>query len=152
MASNVEQDLNRLIQGDLQIVALRAFSPFGRPYIRRLTHVAAEFDLKVAMSALAGLVSYLSLLSDDSNFGAYKLKQHDLSQYMRLDASAIKALNLMPDPSGLGGSSKTMSIFGLLNRCKTAQGTRLLAQWLKQPLINLDAIGKLELFLILEAA
>ena len=94
------------------------------------------------MSALAGLVSYLSLLSDEGNFGAYRLKQHDLSQYMRLDASAIKALNLMPDPNGLGGSSKTMSIFGLLNRCKTAQGTRLLAQWLKQPLINLHAIGK----------
>lgn len=29
-----------------------------------------------------------------------------------------------------------MSVFGLLNRCKTAQGTRLLAMWLKQPLVN----------------
>lgn len=47
----------------------------------------------------------------------------------------------MPDPTGMGGSNKNMSLFGLLNRCKTAQGTRLLAQWLKQPLVNLHSIG-----------
>lgn len=35
-----------------------------------------------------------------------------------------------------------MSVFGLLNRCKTSQGTRMLAQWLKQPLVNLHAIRK----------
>lgn len=36
-----------------------------------------------------------------------------------------------------------MSVFGLLNRCKTSQGTRMLAQWLKQPLVNLHAISEL---------
>ena len=34
-----------------------------------------------------------------------------------------------------------MSLFGLLNQCRTAQGGRLLAQWLKQPLLDVDAIG-----------
>lgn len=43
---------------------------------------------------------------------------------------------VMPDPSGLSGSNKNSSVFGLLNRCKTAQGTRTLSIWLKQPLIN----------------
>ncbi|PLW20015.1 hypothetical protein PCANC_10167 [Puccinia coronata f. sp. avenae] len=33
-----------------------------------------------------------------------------------------------------------MSLFGLLNRCKTSQGARLLGQWLKQPLVNLHEI------------
>lgn len=41
----------------------------------------------------------------------------------------------------MGGSNKNMSVFGLLNRCKTSQGTRMLAQWLKQPLVNLHKIG-----------
>lgn len=35
-----------------------------------------------------------------------------------------------------------MSLFGLLNRCKTAQGQRLLGMWLKQPLVNLHEIGE----------
>lgn len=54
---------------------------------------AAEFDHKVAMSAVAALISYLALMQDSSNFGAYALKTHDLSMYMRLDASALRALN-----------------------------------------------------------
>lgn len=47
---------------------------------------------------------------------------------------------VMPDPSGNSGSNKSSSVFGLLNRCRTAQGTRSLARWLKQPLINLHLI------------
>src|SRR5271155_3657280 len=77
-------------------------------------------------------------MSDASNFGQYTLYQHNLSAYMRLDASALRALNLMPGPND--GANKTMSLFGLLNKCKTALGTRLLAQWLKQPLLDLSAI------------
>lgn len=92
------------------------------------------------MASTGALISYLGLMGDDSNFGAYNIRHHDLSQYMRLDASALRALNLMPDPTGMGGSAKTMSVFGLLNRCKTSQGTRTLAQWLKQPLVNLHVI------------
>jgi DNA mismatch repair protein MSH2 len=77
-------------------------------------------------------------MSDQSNFGQYNLYEHNLLDYMRLDASALRALNLMPGPND--GANKTMSLFGLLNKCKTALGTRLLAQWLKQPLLDLSAI------------
>lgn len=58
-----------------------------------LLPLAAEFDNKVAMASVAALISYLNLLSDPSNFGVYALKTHDLSMYMRLDASALRALN-----------------------------------------------------------
>jgi len=40
-------------------------------------------------------VSYLSLLSDPANHESWKIRTHDLSQYMRLDASALKALSLV---------------------------------------------------------
>lgn len=59
---------------------------------------------------------------------------------MRLDASALTALNLMPGPQD--GSQKTMSLYGLLNKCKTAQGSRLLMQWLKQPLLSIEEISR----------
>ncbi|KAI8374267.1 muts domain V-domain-containing protein [Radiomyces spectabilis] len=119
-AKDIEQDLNRLLEGEISSAAL------------------PEFEMKQAMPAVACLIKYLSLLSDEHNFKQFKLRHHDLSQYMRLDASALGALNLMPGPQD--GSNKSMSLYGLLNKCKTAQGSRLLAQWLKQPLLNLDEI------------
>lgn len=98
-----------------------------------------QADLKLAMGASASLIKYLGVLHDQSNFGQYRLYQHDLSQFMKLDASALKALNLMPGPRD---GSKTMSLYGLLNHCKTPVGSRLLAQWLKQPLMSKVEIEK----------
>lgn len=98
-----------------------------------------QTDLKLAMGSAAALIKYLGVLHDPSNFSQYQLYQHDLSQYMKLDASALKALNLMPGPRD---GAKTMSLYGLLNHCKTPVGSRLLAQWLKQPLMSKDEIEK----------
>jgi DNA mismatch repair protein MSH2 len=119
---DVEQDFNRLLEEDISIAAL------------------PEFELKNAMAASACVIKYLSLLTDESNFGQYALRHHDLSQYMKLDASAVRALNLMPGPHD--GANKTMSLYGLLNKCKTTQGGRMLGQWLKQPLMDITAIGR----------
>ena len=35
-----------------------------------------------------------------------------------------------------------MSVYGLLDRCFTSQGKRLLGRWLKQPLVNLHEISQ----------
>jgi DNA mismatch repair protein MSH2 len=93
------------------------------------------------MSAVAALLIYLSLLSDATLHGEFQLAKHDLSQFMRLDASALRALSLFPSPQDTGGA-KTMSVYGLLDQCKTSQGKRLLGRWLKQPLVNLHEIGE----------
>ncbi|PIL27652.1 hypothetical protein GSI_10804 [Ganoderma sinense ZZ0214-1] len=97
--------------------------------------VIPQLSLPTAPASLSALVSYLSLLSDPSNHGAWSIRTHDLSQYMRLDASALRALNLTEAPGNIG-SNKNTTLFGLLNKCKTAQGSRLLGSWLKQPLVN----------------
>nr|WJN24902.1 MSH2 [Tranzscheliella williamsii] len=120
-AKNLEQDLRRLLKEESAGITI------------------PELDLKVAMGALGALIAYLALLTDETNFGQYSIQTHDLSQYLRLDNSALRALNLFPEP-GQTGSSKNTSLYGLLNHCRTGQGQRLLAQWLKQPLINVHAI------------
>ena len=58
----------------------------------------AQLTLPTAPSALSALILYLSLLDDPINHNSFKLKTHDLSQYMRLDASALRALNLVGGP------------------------------------------------------
>jgi DNA mismatch repair protein MSH2 len=118
---DIEQDLARLLKDE------------------RATGTLPQTDLKLAMGSAAALIKYLGVLQDTSNFGQYQLYQHDLSQFMKLDASALKALNLMPGPRD---GSKTMSLYGLLNHCKTPVGSRLLSQWLKQPLMSMDEIEK----------
>ncbi|KAK0265335.1 MSH2 protein [Friedmanniomyces endolithicus] len=118
---DIEQDLTRLLRDE------------------RAAGTLPQTDLKLAMSSGAALIKYLGVMSDPTNFGQYQLYQHDLSQYMKLDSSALKALNLMPGPKD---GSKTMNLYGLLNHCKTPVGSRLLAQWLKQPLMSLKEIER----------
>jgi DNA mismatch repair protein MSH2 len=60
---------------------------------------AAQLGLPTAPSALSALLSYLSLHNDPTNYGCYTIRTHDLSQFMRLDASALRALNLVEGPS-----------------------------------------------------
>jgi DNA mismatch repair protein MSH2 len=116
---DIEQDLVRLLKDD------------------KATGTLAQTDLKLAMGSAAALVKYIGVMSEPSNYGQYQLYQHDLSQFMKLDAAALRALNLMPGPRD---GSRTMSLFGMLNHCKTPVGGRLLAQWLKQPLMSLQEI------------
>lgn len=118
---DVEQDLVRLLKEN------------------KASGTLPQTDLKLAMGAAAALIKYIGVMTDPSNFGQYHLYQHELSQFMKLDAAALRALNLMPGPRD---GSKTMSLFGLLNHCKTPVGGRLLAQWLKQPLMSLQEIEK----------
>ncbi|PFH50486.1 hypothetical protein AMATHDRAFT_75571 [Amanita thiersii Skay4041] len=130
-ARNISEDLSRLLN-PAYLTTTTSDSALSIP----------QLALPNAPSALAALISYLALLSDHSNFENHVLRTHDLTQYMRLDASALRALNLTETPGNLGVSTRNTTLLGLLNKCKTAQGTRMLGMWLRQPLVNLHEICK----------
>nr|CAG4643786.1 EOG090X02H9 [Lepidurus arcticus] len=80
------------------------------------------------------------LMSNEDNFHQYYMSTFDLSLYMRLDGTAVQALHLLPSteaqPTSVKAGSAPRTLLALLNKCRTAAGQRLLAQWIKQPLLD----------------
>ncbi|AMD18511.1 HBL391Cp [Eremothecium sinecaudum] len=107
---------------------------------------------QLSLSACNALLRYLELPQDVSKEGKYKLVKHSLAQFMKLDSSAIKALNIftqgpsaapsVSSTTGYGNGGKITSLVQLLNKCKTNAGVRLLNEWLKQPLCDYTEIQK----------
>ncbi|KAF7291906.1 DNA mismatch repair protein 2 [Mycena indigotica] len=131
---NIADDLPKLL-------SVKALEALGASTSADVAMVIPQLALPNAPASLAALITYLGLLSDPSNHGRCTLRTHDLDQYMKLDASALRALNLVEAP-GVTRATRNTTLLGLLNKCKTAQGTRLLGTWLKQPLTNLHEIQK----------
>ncbi|KAA8542299.1 hypothetical protein F0562_023565 [Nyssa sinensis] len=115
------QDLGRLVKGSIEPVR----------------DLISGFEL--APGALGSLLSYAELLSDESNYGNYTIRQYNLDSYMRLDSAAMRALNVMENKTD---ANKNFSLFGLMNRtCTAGMGKRLLHMWLKQPLLDVNEIN-----------
>ena len=102
LAKNLAHDLPRLLKespetstsADVNVI-IRTLLSARSANVLLTSRVLAQLSLPTAPSALAALLLYLSLLADPSNHGMYTIRTHDLSQYMKLDASALKALNLV---------------------------------------------------------
>ncbi|KAL7540395.1 hypothetical protein ACHAXR_010075, partial [Thalassiosira sp. AJA248-18] len=82
----------------------------------------------------------------DESLGSYRIEAGTLKSHLALDRTAAEAIHLLPPRSGsgaallTGGNGGNNSLFGVLNHCKTKMGSRTLEVWLRQPLVNLQAI------------
>lgn len=106
--------------------------------------------------AVACVVKERDLVHDGECVGRVDLESGDVSAYMMLDGGALSVLHILPSGGGSGsggGGGRAVtpvmasdttraidSVFGVLNRGKTAMGTRTLVRWLRQPLLDVTAI------------
>ncbi|CAF3335006.1 unnamed protein product [Rotaria socialis] len=107
--------------------------------------VMPEMQMEHAKCALSAAIKFLQLLGEKNQLNRFHLKTHQPDLYMRLDTAAMIALNIFPDNRqrpDFSAHSKSSNLYGLLNNCRTAQGQRLLMQWLKQPLTDAAKINE----------
>ena len=84
-------------------------------------------------------------LSDVDEPGQYDVQIGSLTSHMQLDRIAAESIHLLPPPRNAANAkcettADTSSIYGILNKCKTKMGSRLLETWLRQPLITKEEI------------
>ncbi|KYQ93085.1 hypothetical protein DLAC_05706 [Tieghemostelium lacteum] len=114
-SKNVEQDLTRLLGN--------------------ITNNLSDLEQEHAIQSVSCLIKHLDLLANEAYFGKFKLERFDLEKFMKLDAATFKGLHII-DSKDIRGQS----LYQLLNKCSTPIGSRLLLQWVKQPLVNCDEI------------
>ena len=69
--------------------------------------------MDLALGALSAAIDHLNLKSGKGH-SQFTLKKYTLSQYLRLDVAALKALNVFPQ-NYEGVSGQAGSIYGMLN-------------------------------------
>lgn len=90
-----------------------------------------------SFGCLSAAINYLNLVG--GGISQFQLTKYSLEHYLRLDCAALTAINVFPQNDDLVAGSAA-SLFGLLNRCKTQIGVRLLKKWLKQPTTSANQI------------
>ncbi len=90
-----------------------------------------------SLCAVGATLGYLYRTQLSNISAVSKINIYTQSQYMKLDLSAIRNLELFET---MRGKSKRGSLLGVLDKTKTAMGKRLIRGWMEQPLKNLAEI------------
>ncbi|KAK7320377.1 hypothetical protein VNO77_29795 [Canavalia gladiata] len=69
-----------------------------------------------------------------------------LNNFLKLDAAAHEALQIFqvdkhPSHMGIGRAKEGFSVFGMMNKCVTPMGRRLLRNWFLRPILDLDVLN-----------
>lgn len=111
------------------------FSQFG---IKSLLGIGISEDAAY-VNALGALLIYIRRTQRSSLGHIVEVHQETPSNYMSLDKSTVRSLELLEPLYEADGN---YSLVDILDKTKTSMGARLLRSWLKRPLKNLQNITK----------
>ncbi len=92
-----------------------------------------------AAMALGGLLQYLYETQKTDLSHINDLEYYEQGRFMELDLAARRNLELT---ATLRGKEKRGSLLWVLDRTKTAMGSRMLRSWLERPLLSVAAINR----------
>ncbi|PWB71727.1 MAG: DNA mismatch repair protein MutS [Anaerolineales bacterium] len=138
------QSLNNGIEGHLTSYPAWKFEP-GKCEEVLLTHFNAStlegFGIKghsLAIRSAGAILQYLKETQPDSLTLLTSLRSYSINEFMTLDASTRRNLEL---EETLRGERKG-SLLGTLDQTVTPMGKRLMHQWVSQPLLSVDKIKR----------
>ncbi|KAI3755927.1 hypothetical protein L1987_55737 [Smallanthus sonchifolius] len=72
--------------------------------------------------------------------------QISLNKFLKVDSAAHEALQIFqtdkhPSHMGIGRAKEGFSVFGMMNKCVTPMGKRLLRTWFLRPILDLDNLN-----------
>ncbi|MFT3894644.1 MAG: hypothetical protein QM730_23695 [Anaerolineales bacterium] len=138
------QTINDGIQGHFTSFPAWKFEP-GKCEETLLSHFKAStlegFGIKgrsLAIRSAGAILQYLKETQPDSLTLLKSLRSYSINEFMTLDASTRRNLEL---DETLRGERKG-SLLGTLDHSVTPMGKRLIHQWISQPLLNVDRIKR----------
>ena len=96
-------------------------------------------DVPQAINALGLLLQYIEFTYKTSVTNLTMLNFYQASQYMNLDISAKKSLEITEN---IKTQDKSKSLLGVIDKTKTPMGKRMIKKYLDQPLTNSVIINK----------
>ena len=95
-------------------------------------------DKQCSVCSLGAMLSYLYETQKTDLTHLKNLKYYEASNHLQIDASSFRNLEITET---MRDKEKRGSLLGILDRTKTAMGSRRLKSWLDRPLINPDRIN-----------
>lgn len=96
-------------------------------------------DLKVGVGAAGGLVHYVRETQKQNVEHLVRIETYHLDDFLILDDITFHNLEVMQN---LRTGTRTGTLIGVIDRTATAMGGRMLKQWLKYPLMDMDSINR----------
>ena len=108
---------------------------FQIPHRRVAAKASVDIGQFPNTKSVKALLSVLQL-----NLSEFKHVKFQLHEFMTVDYSASNALNIFPEPGATKRVGLPTSLYQLLNECVTPMGSRLLHQYMQQPLLDQEQI------------